>query len=190
MAQLPAVVCHKQKQILIFILIFDDSVICSRKHAPQIPRAPTHRNFAQERHRSAANLRPFHLIKKYKNHSHSGGFACKSGPCRANEAVNLQLWVAPRLSAVITQTGPGHHEGNSGVSVKPPLPASPAAQPRACQEFLVTFVSQTKVTRPSACEASGAKQILISGTLAVSQNKSRSKPGETAFDSTLAVSQR
>jgi len=30
-----------------------------------------------------------------------------------------------------TQTGPGYHEGNSGVSVKPPLPASPAAQPRA-----------------------------------------------------------
>jgi len=61
------------------------------------------------------------------------------------------------VSEVITQTGPGHHEGNSGVSVKLPLLVSPVAQPRACQEFLVTFVSKTKVTRPSACEASGAK---------------------------------
>src|SRR5699024_2675581 len=65
------------------------------------------------------------------------------------------------VSEAITQTGPDHHEGNGGVSVKPPLPVSPAAQPRACQEFLVTFVSQTKVTRPSACD---------------------SKRGETAFD--------
>src|SRR5690625_4010308 len=64
------------------------------------------------------------------------------------------------VSEAITQTGPDHHEGNGGVSVKPPLPVSPAAQPRACQEFLVTFVSQTKVTRPSACAASGAKQCL------------------------------
>src|SRR5690625_2074738 len=42
-------------------------------------------------------------------------------------------------------------------------PLSPRCQPvlrtiRALlKEFLVTFVSQTKVTRPSACEASGAK---------------------------------
>src|SRR5699024_10618203 len=76
-------------------------------------------------------------------------------------------------SEVFTETGPGHHEGNSGVSVKPPLPASPAAQPRACQEFLVTFVSQTKVTRPSACEASGAKPLLTSGTLASARENCR-----------------
>src|SRR5690625_3244193 len=69
--------------------------------------------------------------------------------------------------------GPGHHEGRSGVSVKPPLPVSPAAQPRACQEFLVTFVSQTKVTRPSACEASGAKPLLTSGTLASARENCR-----------------
>src|SRR5690625_2283084 len=65
------------------------------------------------------------------------------------------------ISEAFTQTGPGHHESNSGVSVKPSPLVSPAAQPRACQEFLVTFVSQTKVTRPSACD---------------------SKRGETAFD--------
>src|SRR5690625_2135285 len=40
------------------------------------------------------------------------------------------------------------------------LPICPAAWPRACQEFLVTFVSETKVTR---------------------QKSLRSKPGETAF---------
>src|SRR5690625_2787003 len=97
---------------------------------------------------------------------------------------------ALHVSEAFTQTGPGHHEGTNGVSVKPSLPVSLADYPRACQEFLVTFVSQTKVTRPSACKASGAKQILISGTLAVSQNKSPSKRAETAFDSTLAVSQR
>src|SRR5690625_496554 len=56
--------------------------------------------------------------------------------------------------------GAGRNKGNSGVSVKPPLPVSPAAQPRAFQEFLVTFVSKTKVTRPSACVASGAKWCL------------------------------
>src|SRR5690625_1550739 len=60
----------------------------------------------------------------------------------------------------LTEMGPGRNKGNSGVSVKPPLPVSPAAQPRAFQEFLVTFVSKTKVTRPSACVASGAKQCL------------------------------
>src|SRR5690625_1457721 len=82
------------------------------------------------------------------------------------------------ISEALTQTGPGHHEGNSGVSVKPPLPINPAAQPRACQEFLVTFVSKTKVTRPSVCEASGAKQLLTLGTLAISQNKLPSKPAK------------
>src|SRR5699024_11434833 len=40
------------------------------------------------------------------------------------------------ISEALTETRPGHHEGNSGVSVKPPLPVSPAAQPRVCQEFL------------------------------------------------------
>src|SRR5690625_3793782 len=99
-------------------------------------------------------------------------------PCPVIEDRKFQLWVVPFLSEVITQTGPGHHEGNSGVSVKPPPPVSPAAQPRACQEFLVTFVSQTKVTRPSACEASGAKQLLTLQTLAVSQCKSASKPAK------------
>jgi len=64
------------------------------------------------------------------------------------------------ISEAFTQTGPSHHEGRNGISVKPALPVSPAAQPRACQEFLVTFVSKTKVTRPSACKASGAKQCL------------------------------
>src|SRR5690625_814967 len=82
------------------------------------------------------------------------------------------------ISEAFTETGPGHHEGNSGVSVKPLLPVSPAAQPRACQEFLVTFVSKTKVTRPSACKASGAKQLLTLQTLAVSQCKSASKPAK------------
>src|SRR5690625_2027191 len=60
------------------------------------------------------------------------------------------------FSEAFTETGPSCHEGRNGVSVKPPLPINPAARPRACQEFLVTFVSQTKVTRPSACAASGA----------------------------------
>src|SRR5690625_1900516 len=91
--------------------------------------------------------------------------------CTGHNNRQIQLWVAPNLSEVTTQTGPRHHEGRNGISVKPALPISPAAQPRACQEFLVTFVSQTKVTRPSACAASGAKQPLTLETLAVSQKK-------------------
>src|SRR5690625_5592124 len=39
------------------------------------------------------------------------------------------------VSEALTETGPGHHEGNSGVSVKPPLLVSPAAQPRLCRNF-------------------------------------------------------
>ena len=50
---------------------------------------------------------------------------CQSVPrpsrelCRVSEVVNLQLWATPHVSEVFTQTGPSHHEGNGGVSVKP-----------------------------------------------------------------------
>src|SRR5690625_695478 len=86
---------------------------------------------------------------------------------------------ALHVSEAFTQTGPGYHEGTNGVSVKPSLPVSLAHYPRACQEFLVTFVSQTKVTRPSACAASGAKRCL---TYFAQQNR--------AFNQTLADSQK
>src|SRR5690625_7535864 len=78
-------------------------------------------------------------------------------PCPVIEDRKFQLWAVPFLSEVITQTGPSHHEGRNGVSVKPALPVSPAAQPRAGQEFLVTFVSQRDVTGESACPESGRK---------------------------------
>jgi len=108
----------------------------------------------------------------YWFHFSTGGFACKSGPCRVSEVCKpelwvtpqvpkpapkrdrtitkatavsplslhcqpvlrrgrvlcpviedrkFQLWVVPHLSEVITQTGPSHHKGTSGVSVKPAI---------------------------------------------------------------------
>ena len=64
------------------------------------------------------------------------------------------------VTKALTQTGPGHYEGNSGVSVKPTIQPVLQTIRVLLKEFLVTFVSQTKVTRPSACAASGAKRCL------------------------------
>src|SRR5690625_2069812 len=62
---------------------------------------------------------------------------CAAKPCLSirTKFANLQLWVAPHLSEVFTQTGPGHHEGNSGVSVKP-----------RCQSFLRTIRELCRVS--------------------------------------------
>src|SRR5699024_3211224 len=73
----------------------------------------TRRGFAGQirRNEGCAVVQQFHLS--------TGGFACKPGLCRVSEAANLQLWATPHVSEVFTQTGPSHHEGNGGVSVKP-----------------------------------------------------------------------
>src|SRR5690625_2844930 len=95
---------------------------------------------------------------------------------------------ALHVSEAFTQTGPGYHEGTNGVSVKPSLPISPADYPRACQEFLVTFVSQTKVTRPSACDSKRGETAFDfknhggQPKQPISPISLRSKRGETAFD--------
>src|SRR5690625_5022204 len=52
------------------------------------------------------------------------------------------------VSEALTQTGPSPHEGNSGVSVKPPLPVSPAAQPRAFKGIFGYFCFQDKSDSP------------------------------------------
>src|SRR5690625_6515203 len=83
---------------------------------------------------------------------------------------------ALHVSEAFTQTGPGYREGTNGVSGKPSLPVSLADYPRACPEFLVAFVSPTKVTARSASEASGAKPRLTSGALAVSARYLPRKP--------------
>src|SRR5690625_3388681 len=95
-----------------------------------------------------------------------GGFANKSGPCPANEAANLQLWATQHLSEATTQTGPSHHEGTSGVSVKPPMPVSPAAQPRAFKGIFGYFCFQDKSDSPISL---------------------RSKRGETVFSGFCAA---
>src|SRR5690625_5930617 len=65
------------------------------------------------------------------------------------------------ISEAFTETGPGHHEGNSGVSVKPLLPVSPAAHPRAFKGVFGYFCFQDKSDSPISLQ---------------------SKRGETAFD--------
>src|SRR5690625_4518208 len=64
------------------------------------------------------------------------------------------------ISEALTETGPSCHEGRNSVSVKPPLPVSPAAQPRLCRNFwLLLFPRQND-----------------------SPISLQSKRGETAFD--------
>ena len=65
------------------------------------------------------------------------------------------------FSEALTETGPSRNEGNSGVSVKPPLPASPAAQPRAFKGIFGYFCFQDKSDSPISLQR---------------------KRGETAFD--------
>src|SRR5690625_1392175 len=121
-------------------------------------------------------------------------FQCQSVPrsCREHirviEDLNLQLCATTHFSEVFTQTGPSHHEGNGGVSVKPHSQSFLRPSRALLKEFLVTFVSQTKVTRPSACEASGAKQPLTLRTLAsASKNPTlRKQAAQPAFPAGFA----
>src|SRR5690625_4707516 len=89
-------------------------------------------------------------------HLSMGGFACKPGPCRVSKVANLQLWVTPQ----VPKPSPKRDRVITKATAVSPL--SPRCQlvlrtiRALLKELLVTFVSKTKVTRPSACEASGA----------------------------------
>src|SRR5690625_2986052 len=47
-------------------------------------------------------------------------------------------------SEALTETGPSYHEGTCGVSVKPPLPVSPAAKPRLCRNLWLLLLPRQK----------------------------------------------
>src|SRR5690625_6349990 len=78
----------------------------------------------------------------------SGFCASKTVPFHPNEVRKPSTVGYSTVSEALTQTGPDHHEGNSGVSVKPPLPVSPAAQPRAFKGIFGYFCFQDKSDSP------------------------------------------
>ena len=65
-----------------------------------------------------------------------------------------------RLSEVFTQTGPGHHEGNSGVSVKPHCQSVLRPSRALVRNFWLLLFPRQKLLAQRACEASRAKQHL------------------------------
>src|SRR5690625_4631320 len=113
---------------------------------------------------------PISLRSKRGETMFSGFCASKTVPFQPNEVRKPSTVGYSAISEAFTQTGPGHHEGTSGVSVKPPLPVSPAAQPRAFKGIFGYFCFQDKSDSPISL---------------------RSKRGETAFDfKNLGVSQK
>src|SRR5690625_3661304 len=90
----------------------------------------------------------------------SGGFANKSGLCRVSEVANLQLWVTRRFPKPSPKRDRTITKATAVSPLSPRCPSVLRPNRVLLKEFLVTFVSKTKVTRPSACVASGAKWCL------------------------------
>src|SRR5690625_6540101 len=61
----------------------------------------------------------------------SGFCVSKTVPFHPNKVRKFPIVGYSVISEAFTETGPSHHEGTCGVSVKPPLPISPADYPRS-----------------------------------------------------------
>src|SRR5690625_3443715 len=91
---------------------------------------------------------PISLRSKRGETMFSGFCASKTVPIHPNEVRKPSTVGYSTVSEALTQTGPNQHEGNSSVSVKPPLPVRPAAQPRALKGIFGYFCFQEKSDSP------------------------------------------
>src|SRR5699024_12554997 len=83
-------------------------------------------------------------------------------PCLSirTKFANLQLWVTPQFPKLSLKRDRIITKATAVSPLSPRCQLVLRPNRVLLKEFLVTFVSKTKVTRPSACAASGAKQCL------------------------------